>query len=190
MTRPACASASAPTCGSSRVHDEPRPRRQARRPRRASARRRARARRSGRAGRGRGCRGRPRAAARAAATSGSAASSTSNRPSSASPAARRVEATPETRFAPEWLCASRNRGRRISAAIAEVVVLPFVAETTAAPPGGALPAGRSRRGRASTRSLPGTVVPPPRPEARERRADAARSAISSASGGRRRIGRA
>ena len=56
-------------------------------------------------------------------------------PSSASPAASRVEATPERRFAPERLCASRNRGRRISAAIAAVVVFPFVAETTAVPAG-------------------------------------------------------
>ena len=68
-------------------------------------------------------------------TSGKAASSTSNSPSSAPSAARSVDATPETRFAPEPLCASRCRGRRISAAIAAVVVFPFVAERTAAPSG-------------------------------------------------------
>ncbi len=122
------ASASEPTLRIVAVHDEDGRRPAAPRPPRASARRSARARRSGRAGRGRDCRGRRPGAGRAGAPPGSAASSTSSRPSSASPAARRVEATPETRFAPEWLCASRNRGRRISAAIAVVVVLPFVAE--------------------------------------------------------------
>ena len=100
---------------------------------RASARPRARARRTGRAGRGRGCRGTPLAAAGAPRAPGSAPSSTSNSPRSASPAASSAEATPETRFAPAALCASRCRGRRISAAIAVVVVLPFVAETTAVP---------------------------------------------------------
>ena len=44
-----------------------------------------------------------------------------------------MEATPETRFAPERFQASLRPGSRISAAIAVVVVLPFVAETTAAP---------------------------------------------------------
>ena len=46
-----------------------------------------------------------------------------------------MEATPETRFAPELLCASAVRGARISAAIAAVVVFPFVAETSAEPSG-------------------------------------------------------
>ena len=41
-----------------------------------------------------------------------------------SPALRSAEATPETRFAPERLCATRTRPRRISAIIALVVVLP------------------------------------------------------------------
>ena len=112
--------------GSSSAEDEPRPAARARarrpagrrrsrraprppaapRPRRASARRSARARRSGRAGRGRGCRGRPRAAARAARPRAARASSTSNRPSSAPREASSVEATPDTRFAPDALCAS------------------------------------------------------------------------------------
>src|SRR5581483_2295820 len=67
------------------------------------------------------------------ATSGNAPSSTSKSPSSASRARRRVEATPETRFAPELLCATRARGRRISASIPLVVVFPFVAETSTEP---------------------------------------------------------
>ena len=77
--------------------------------RRASARRRARARRSGRAGRGRGCPGRSPAGWTPRAISGSAASSTSKSPSSAPCAASSVDATPETRLAPELLCASRTR---------------------------------------------------------------------------------
>ena len=137
-----------------------------RRPR-ASARRRARARRSGRAGRGRDCRGRPHAGARAAAPPGRAASSTSRRPSSACRAARRVEATPETRFAPEWLCARRKRGRRISAAIAAVVVLPFVAEMTAVPAGSRAASRSIAPGSSFERSLPGTVIPAPAPTRRE-----------------------
>ena len=67
------------------------------------------------------------------ATSGNAPSSTSNNPRSASRVRRRVEATPETRFAPESLCATRTLGRRISATIAAVVVFPFVAETSTEP---------------------------------------------------------
>ena len=67
------------------------------------------------------------------ATPGSAFSSTSSSARSAPRASSNVDATPETRFAPEVLCASANRGARISAAIFAVVVLPFVAETSTAP---------------------------------------------------------
>ena len=69
---------------------------------------------------------------------------------------------PETRFAPELLCATRTRGRRISATIAAVVVLPFVAETSTEP------CGR----RAASRSIaPGIELPEQLP--RQRRAAAA-----------------
>ena len=44
-----------------------------------------------------------------------------------------MEAIPETRLAPELLCAIRTRGSRISATIAVDVVLPFVAEMIADP---------------------------------------------------------
>ncbi len=159
---------------------------QLRRPRRASAPRRARARRTGRAGRGTGCRGAARADAAGARPRGAHASSTSNSPSSAARAARRVEATPETRFAPEPLWATRTDGRRISATIAVVVVLPFVAETSADPRGSRAASASIAPGSSFQSSFPGSVVPPPRPARRES-APAARStdaSSSSASGGR------
>ena len=112
----------------------------------ASARRSAPARRSGRAGRGTGCPGTPPAAGPAARSRETPPSSTSNRPSSAPRASSRVEATPETRFAPELLWASRTRGRRIAATNAAVVVLPFVAEI-ATGPGSRAASGRERRDR-------------------------------------------
>ena len=113
---------------------------------------------------------------------GARASSTSNRPSSASRAERRVEATPETRFAPERLCASRKRGRRISAAIAAVVVFPFVADTIAAPAGSRAASRSIAPGSSFESSLPGTVVPPPAPASRERAATARAATISAARG--------
>src|SRR5581483_674573 len=99
-------------------------------------------------------------------------------------AARRVEATPERRFAPERLCASRNRGRRISAAIAAVVVFPFVAETTAVPAGSRAASRSTAPGSTIDRSFPGTVIPAPAPTRRERPATARAAATSAASGTR------
>ena len=95
------------------------------------------------------------------ATCGSAASSTSNRPSSASSEARSADAIPETRFAPERLCASRTRPPRISAVIAAVVVLPFVAESAAEPCGSRAASREIADGSSFQRSFPGSVVPPP-----------------------------
>jgi biotin carboxyl carrier protein len=100
------------------------------------------------------------------------------RASSASPAASSVEATPETRFAPARLCASRRRGRRISAAIAAVVVLPFVAETTAVPPGRRAAKRSIAPGSSFESSFPGTVVPPPAPTRRDSPPTARAAAIS------------
>jgi hypothetical protein len=65
------------------------------------------------------------------------------------------------------LCASRIRGERIFATIAAVVVLPFVAETSALP-SGSRAARRSRRpGSIEDSTFPGTVVPPPAPTRRD-----------------------
>ena len=100
-------------------------------------------------------------------SSGSAPSSTSKRPSSASSASSNAEATPETRFAPAALWASRARGRRISAAIAVVVVFPFVAETRATPSGSERASRPTAAGSSAARSFPGSVVPPPRPVTRD-----------------------
>ena len=116
------------------------------------------------------------------ATSGSAASSTSNSPSWAPSAWRRVEATPETRFAPELLCATRVRGRRISATIAADVVLPFVAETSTEPCSSRAASRSIAPGSSFQSSFPGSVVPPPRPATRES-APAARSTADSTTAG-------
>src|SRR5581483_6713294 len=104
-------------------------------------------------------------------------------------AASSAEATPETRFAPAALWA-RRRDRRISAVMAVVVVLPFVAETTALP--AARPAARRSIAPGSrwARSLPGNVVPPPAPTRRDSAATPRAAAISSARGGRGRTRRA
>ena len=154
--------------------------------RRATARRCARARRSGRAGRGRGC---PSATTRGRVrriTSGSTNSSTSSSPSSASRAVRSVDAIPDARLAPELFQASRRGGERIALAIAVVVVLPFVAETSATPCGSAAARPSSAPGSSFQTSLPGSVVPPPRPAARESRADeAGRGGLDGESGAHR-----
>src|SRR5581483_845382 len=115
-------------------------------------------------------------------TSGSAASSTSRSPSSASPAASRVDAIPERRLAPERLCASRKRGRRISAAMAAVVVFPFVAEIAAVPAGRRAASRSIAPGSSVANSFPGTVVPPPAPARRESPATKRAAATSSPSG--------
>ena len=78
--------------------------------------------------RGRSACSRPRSTARGwmrRAISGKAPSSTSSRPSWAPRSSISVEVTPETRFAPERLWASRTRGERIVAASDAVVVFPF-----------------------------------------------------------------
>ena len=62
---------------------------------------------------------------------------------------------PETRFAPELFQARRRRGPRISAAMAVVVVLPFVAETTAAPCGSRAASASIAPGSSFQSSLPG-----------------------------------
>ena len=173
-----------PSCGSSPLATSTRLRREAARHLAPAPGHAARARRSGRAGRGTGSRARPRAGATRRATSGSAASSTSNRPSSASRAATSAEATPETRFAPARLCASRTDGSRIRAAIAAVVVLPFVAETSAEPCGSRAASRSTAPGSSFQSSFPGRVVPPPAPASRERPAAARARPISRASGAR------
>ena len=163
------------------VHDERGRRGELRRSPLASAPRRSRARRSGRAGRETGSRASRRAAVVRVSASGSAPSSTSKRPSSAPRAATRADAIPERRLAPARFHARRVSAPRISAAIAVVVVFPFVAETSATPSG-------SRAARASTApgstfhsTLPGSVVPPPRPTARESAPIPRAAVVSSAS---------
>ena len=98
----------------------------------------------------------------------------------ASRALRRVEATPETRFAPELLCASLTRGERIEATNAAVVVFPFVAETIAVPEGSRAASAESAPGSIVARILPGSVVPPPRPARRDSRPAERASATSRA----------
>ena len=53
--------------------------------------------------------------------------------------------------------------------MALVVVLPFVAETTATPAGSRAASASIAPGSTFQSSFPGSVVPPPRPTARERR---------------------
>src|SRR5580765_3389626 len=113
--------------------------------------------------------------------SGNAPSSTSKTPRSAPSVSSSVEATPETRFAPELLCASRIRGERIPATSEAVVVLPFVAETTAVPSGSRAASVDTAPGSIVASTLPGRVVPPPCPARRERRPASLATAISSAS---------
>src|SRR5581483_8193124 len=58
---------------------------------------------------------------------------------------------------------------RIRAAIAVVVVFPFVAETRAAPAGRRAASASIAPGSSFQSSFPGSVVPPPRPDARDKR---------------------
>ena len=143
--------------------------RQAGRPRRASARRSAPARRSGRAGRGTGCRAPASAAAASAHTPVSAASSTSNSPSSAGRRPRSsAEATPGVEVGAGGVAAQRaGEARARTAAILAVVVLPFVAETHGRARAAARPAAAIASGASRSSSLPGSVVPPPRPVRRD-----------------------
>ena len=67
---------------------------------------------------------------------------------------------------------------RISATIAAVVVLPFVAETSAEPRGSRAASGPTPLGSIVASTLPGIVVPPPRAASRERRPASRARAIS------------
>ena len=73
-----------------------------------------------------------------------------------------------------------SAGRRISAAIAEVVVLPFVAEMTAVPAGKRAARRSIAPGSSFERSLPGTVIPAPAPTRRESAATPRAARISTA----------
>ena len=77
---------------------------------------------------------------------------------------------------------ARRRGS--AAAIAAVVVLPFVAEITAAPAGSRAASRSIAPGSSFERSFPGTVVPPPAPASRDSAATPRAAAISAASGTR------
>src|SRR6266508_114160 len=66
--------------------------------------------------------------------------------------------------------------------IEAVVVLPFVAEIRAEPPGRRAARRSIAPGSTFHRILPGSVVPPPAPARRERRAAARAAAISTESG--------
>ena len=169
--------ASSPTCGSSPLTTST-VSGGARRLPRASARRCARARRSGRAGRGRGCRGGSRAAERGGRPP--AARPRRPRAARARRRARRAASRRRRRRGSRPSC-SRRAGSaepRISATIAVVVVLPFVAETTAAPCGSRAASASIAPGSSFQSSFPGSVVPPPAPATRDRRA-AARAANDS-----------
>ena len=121
----------------------------------ASARRRARALRSGRVGHERGFRARPRAVAFAGS------------PREAHPRPPRTdqgrhvrldtrdEASPESRFAPARFQASRCSSPRIFAAIAVVVVFPFVAEISATPEESRAASASTEPGSSFQRSFPG-----------------------------------
>ena len=80
---------------------------------------------------------------------------------------------PESRFAPARFQARRRSLPRIRAAIAVVVVFPFVAETSATPSGSRAARASTAPGSAFQRSFPGSVVPPPRPAARDSAPDRA-----------------
>ena len=116
-----------------------------------------------------------------AAIAGRAASSHSKRPSSALAVERTesAEAMPEARFAPALLRVRRARPRSTSASSAHVVVLPLVAETSTQPRGSRAARRLGALGASAVRTRPGSVVPPPRPLARE--ANAVARAAASAS---------
>src|SRR6188472_595576 len=114
-------------------------------------------------------------------TSGKANSSTSSKPSSASRAASSVDVIPDARFAPDRFQASRRTGERIELAIAVVVVLPFVADTSATPAGRRRASASTAAGSSFQTSFPGKVVPPPRRVARDRRPTKRAAEVSSAS---------
>ena len=146
-----------------RVHDQRSACPAAPRPCPASAPPRARARRSGRAGRGRGCRGRRRAAAAAARPRAAPPRPPRRARARASGAASRAEATPETRFAPEWLCASRADGRQDPGGHRRGGRLAVRRRDERATRGKPLPEPVDGPGSSFQSSFPGTVVPPPAP---------------------------
>ncbi len=86
---------------------------------------------------------------------------------------------PEARFAPALLRASSTRPRSTSASSAHVVVLPFVAETSTHPRGRRAARRRGAPGASAVSTRPGSVVPPPRPLAREAKAVARAAASAS-----------
>ena len=138
------------------VDDERRVGAGARRLRHASARRSAPARRSGRAGRERGC---PGSTARGRTPPCDVGKRALVHLEQAELARRahssRVEATPETRFAPELLCASRTRGERIDGDERGRRRLPVRRRDDRRPPAeAARRAPRARRGR----SWPGSCL--------------------------------
>ena len=92
--------------------------------------------------------------------------------------------TPETRFAPDPLRARRTCGARISLAIAAVVVLPFVAETSTQPSGSRRARRSSASGSRAEITFPGTVVPPPAPRSLESPAAARAAAMPTGKGTR------
>ncbi len=75
---------------------------------------------------------------------------------------------------------------RISAVIAAVVVLPFVADTNAEPRVSRAARRSIAPGSSFQSSFPGMVVPPPAPASRDSRPAARATAISAASGTGRR----
>jgi hypothetical protein len=109
-------------------------------------------------------------------------------PSPAGREQRRGDAGDEV--APAGLCASGVRAARIPAAIAVVVVLPFVAETRADPSGRRAARRSIASGSSFQSSFPGSVVPPPVRASRDSPPAARAAAISSASGIRGRTARA
>ena len=85
---------------------------------------------------------------------------------------------PESRFAPEGFVTAFHPARRAHPDSSRaVVVLPLVAETSVTPRGSSAPSSASASGLSRSRSLPGRLVPPPRPRRRESR-PAARARVS------------
>ena len=73
-------------------------------------------------------------------------------------------ATPQLMFEPARLCTgSRPAARRVAASMPAVVVLPLVALTIVDPSGSPAPSREIASGAIRSNSLPGSVVPPPRP---------------------------
>src|ERR1039458_4985512 len=107
-------------------------------------------------------------------------------------AASSVEAIPPAMFAPDWLFTSDTPARsRIAARIAEVVVLPFVADTSTLPRDRRAPSSPIALGSRRMSTFPGALdAPPPRrretaPTARARASlGASGPAISPPSGAR------